>query len=300
MKKTRKNNKQLTGMLFAAPPLIGFILFGLLPMLISLVLSFGHLSTYNLFDIEFVGFDNYVRIITEDTKFLKSIGNTFIYAIFSVLIQIALSLFLSVCLNTNIKFKKIIRIILFIPYVCSMVALSTMWKWILDYNYGVLNDIVIFFGGERVEWLNNEKTAMLCMILMSVWGGLGYNIILYTASLSSLNKSYYEAAEIDGASSFQQFRHITIPLIRPTTFFLTIMGFIGALQSFANFQIMTPDGGPGLTTLTMGLRVYNAALVEDAYTYGMGYASAMSWLVGIIVMIFTAINFVINNRKEKK
>ena len=115
MKKVKRNKNQLTGMLFAAPPLIGFLLFGLLPMLISLVLSFGHLSTFDLFDIEFVGFDNYVRIFTEDTKFLKSIGNTFIYAIFSVIISIALSLFLSVCLNTNIKLKKVIRIVLFIP-----------------------------------------------------------------------------------------------------------------------------------------------------------------------------------------
>ncbi|MBO5046261.1 MAG: sugar ABC transporter permease [Clostridia bacterium] len=293
---TRAKRDNIYGTLFAASPIIGFFLFGLLPMLFSVFLSFGKLTTFDLGDMEFVGFENYARIFAEDDRFFKSIGNTFLYAIVSVLLSLVFSLFLAQLLAQEIHGKKVFRVILFIPYVCSAVAISTMWKWLLDYNFGVLNDLMTAFGAERVDWLNEKATAMPMMIFMSVWGGLGYNMILYTAALTSVNRSYYEAAEIDGASKARIFMSITVPLISPTTFFLLIMGFIGALQSFANFQIMTPYGGPDDSTLSMVLRVYNAAFVEDSMTYGMGYASALGWIVGIIVMIFSAINFVFSKK----
>ena len=298
-KNLSKRAANLQGMLFASPPLITFALFGLVPLLVSLVLSFCSLDSYNIFDAKPVGFDNYIAILTEDTKFLKSIGNTFLYAFLTVAISIVLSLLLSVCLNVKIKGRKAIRTILFIPYVCSAVAISTMWKWIFDYNYGVLNDIVEWFGGTRVDWLHNESTAMGVIIAMSVWSGLGFNIILYSAAISSISNTYYEAAMIDGANKVQQFFYITLPSIKPISFYLIVMGFIGALQSFANFIIMTPTGGPGNSTLTMGLRLYMVAFGDEAILYGMGYASAMGWIVGLIVMVFVAIYFYINGRKEK-
>ena len=285
----KKDNRE--GFLFAMSPLIGFTLFGLLPLVFSIVLSFGNLPTYDIFDIEFCGFKNYIRIFTEDTEFWKSIGNTFVYATITVLGTVVISLLASVFLN-NIKFGgKAIRIILFIPYVCSVVAISTMWKWVFDYNYGVLNDVMDFLGMARVNWLGQAGTAMPVMILMSIWGGLGYNMILYSAAISAVSRTYYEAAELDGANSIQKFFKITLPMISPTTFFVTVMGFVGALQSFANFQVMTPSGGPDGTTWTMVLRVWYVGFVEDSIRYGMGYASAMSWVVGAIVMIFSAILF---------
>ena len=294
MKSKRRNN--ILGVLFAMSPLVGFALFGILPLIFSIVLSFGNLPTYDLLDIEFCGLQNYVRIFTEDTEFWQSIGNTFFYSIVTVVGTVVISLLASVFLN-NIKHgAKAIRIILFIPYVCSVVAISTMWKWLFDYNYGVLNDVVEFIGMERINWLGEASTAMPIMIIMSIWGGLGYNMILYSASLNAVSRSYYEAAELDGANGIQKFFKITLPMISPTTFFIMVMGFVGALQSFANFQVMTPSGGPDGTTWTMVLRVWYVGFVEDSTLYGMGYASAMSWIVGGIVMIFTAIMFGMSRR----
>lgn len=294
MKSKRRNN--ILGVLFAMSPLVGFALFGILPLIFSIVLSFGNLPTYDLLDIEFCGLQNYIRIFTEDKEFWQSIGNTFFYSIVSVVGTVVISLLASVFLN-NIKHGgKAIRIILFIPYVCSVVAISTMWKWLFDYNYGVLNDVVEFIGMERINWLGEATTAMPIMILMSIWSGLGYNMILYSASLNAVSRSYYEAAELDGANGIQKFFKITLPMISPTTFFVMVMGFVGALQSFANFQVMTPSGGPDGTTWTMVLRVWYVGFVEDSTLYGMGYASAMSWIVGGIVMIFTAIMFGMSRR----
>ena len=294
MKSKRRNN--ILGVLFAMSPLVGFALFGILPLIFSIVLSFGNLPTYDLLDIEFCGLQNYIRIFTEDTEFWQSIGNTFFYSIVTVVGTVVISLLASVFLN-NIKHgAKAIRIILFIPYVCSVVAISTMWKWLFDYNYGVLNDVVEFIGMERINWLGEASTAMPIMIIMSIWGGLGYNMILYSASLNAVSRSYYEAAELDGANGIQKFFKITLPMISPTTFFIMVMGFVGALQSFANFQVMTPSGGPDGTTWTMVLRVWYVGFVEDSTLYGMGYASAMSWIVGGIVMIFTAIMFGMSRR----
>ena len=294
MKKKKRDN--IFGVLFAMSPLVGFALFGVLPLIFSIVLSFGNLPTYNLLDIEFCGLDNYIRIFTEDAEFGQSIGNTFLYSFITVGGTVVISLIASLFLNKIKRGGKLIRIILFIPYVCSVVATSTMWKWLFDYNYGVLNDIVEFFGMTRVNWLGEAATAMPIMILMSIWGGLGYNMILYSAALNSVSRTYYEAAELDGAGSIKQFFSITLPMISPTTFFIMVMGFIGALQSFANFQVMTPSGGPDGTTWTMVFRVWYVAFVEDSYRYGMGYASAMSWIVGGIVMIFTAIMFGLSRR----
>ena len=294
MKSKRRNN--IIGVLFAMSPLVGFALFGILPLIFSIVLSFGNLPTYDLLDIEFCGLQNYVRIFTEDTEFWQSIGNTFFYAIISVGGTVVISLLASVFLNNIKRGGKAIRIILFIPYVCSVVAISTMWKWLFDYNYGVLNDVVEFIGMERINWLGESSTAMPIMILMSIWSGLGYNMILYSASLNAVSRSYYEAAELDGANGIQKFFKITLPMISPTTFFVMVMGFVGALQSFANFQVMTPSGGPDGTTWTMVLRVWYVGFVEDSTLYGMGYASAMSWIVGGIVMIFTAIMFGMSRR----
>ena len=295
-KNKRKILDNLQGILFASSPLIGFLLFGFIPLVISLILSFGKLRTFDLRDMQPVKFENYIRIFTEDDKFFKSVGNTFVYAFFTVFISIALSLVLASFLNRKIAFKKGFRMILFLPYICSAVAISTMWKWVFEYNYGILNTIMDFFHAERINWLGDVRTAMPVMIMTSVWGGLGFNMILYSAALSAINKSYYEAAMLDGASSLKVFFTITFPLVSPTTFYLAVMGFIGALQSFANFQIMTPNGGPENSTLTMVFRVWDIAFNLDKRTYGMGYAAAMSWLVGLIIMVFTAINFGLSKR----
>ena len=291
MKLTMKKRDQISGIAFVLLPIIGIFLFVGIPLIVSLVLSFGHLSSFDIFDIDFSDFgSNYVRIFTEDKKFIKAIFNSFIYAIGTSLLQTVLSLLLAYFLSKPIKCRTLFRVILFIPYVCSVVALSLMWKWMLDGNFGIINDLLMKMGLEKVDWLNNPNTSFMIMIIMSVWGGLGYGTILYTAALSSVDKSLYEASEVDGASSFSKFLNITLPMISPTTFYILVMGMIGNLQAFANFQVMNPIGKDGIIE-TMVYRVWWAAFEADLMQYGIGYASALGWVSGIIIIIFTVVLF---------
>ena len=291
MKLTMKKRDQISGIAFVLLPIIGIFLFVGVPLIVSLVLSFGHLSSFDIFDIDFSDFgSNYVRIFTEDKKYIKAIFNSFIYAIGTSLLQTVLSLLLAYFLSKPIKCRTLFRVILFIPYVCSVVALSLMWKWMLDGNFGIINDLLMKMGLEKVDWLNNPNTSFIIMIIMSVWGGLGYGTILYTAALSSVDKSLYEASEVDGASSFSKFLNITLPMISPTTFYILVMGMIGNLQAFANFQVMNPIGKDGIIE-TMVYRVWWAAFEADLMQYGIGYASALGWVSGIIIIIFTVVLF---------
>lgn len=285
-----KTKNQIAGLLFVSLPIIGIILFSGIPLIVSFILSFGHLSSFDLFDIEFIGTSNYIRIFTEDNKFLLSILYSFVYAIGVSVLQAVFSLGLAYFLSKDIKFQTTFRVILFIPYVCSIVALSLMWKWMLDGNFGIINDFLIKIGLSPVDWLNNSKTSFLVMIVMSVWGGLGYGTILYTAALSSVDKSLYEASDVDGASAFKKFVRITLPMISPTTFYIIVMGMIGNLQAFANFQVMRPIGPNGQIE-TMVYRVWWAAFEADFMNYGIGYASALGWLSGIIIIVVTVIMF---------
>jgi len=285
-----KTKNQIAGLLFVSLPIIGIILFSGIPLVVSFILSFGHLSSFDLFDIEFIGTSNYIRIFTEDNKFLLSILYSFVYAIGVSVLQAVFSLGLAYFLSKDIKFQTTFRVILFIPYVCSIVALSLMWKWMLDGNFGIINDFLIKIGLSPVDWLNNSKTSFLVMIVMSVWGGLGYGTILYTAALSSVDKSLYEASDVDGASAFKKFVRITLPMISPTTFYIIVLGMIGNLQAFANFQVMRPIGPNGQIE-TMVYRVWWAAFEADFMNYGIGYASALGWLSGIIIIVVTVIMF---------
>ena len=291
MKLTNKKRDQIAGISFVLLPIIGIFLFVGIPLIVSLVLSFGHLPSFDIFDIDFTNFgSNYVRIFLEDNKYIRAVINSFVYAIGTSLIQTILSLLLAYFLSKPIKCRTMFRVILFIPYVCSVVALSLMWKWMLDGNFGIINDYLMKLGLEKVDWLNNPKTSFGVIIAMSVWGGLGYGTILYTAALSSVDKTLYEASEVDGASSFHRFRHITLPMISPTTFYVLVMGMIGNLQAFANFQVMKPIGNDGQIE-TMVYRVWWAAFEADFQQYGIGYASALGWVSGIIIILFTVVLF---------
>ena len=291
MKLTNKKRDQIAGISFVLLPIIGIFLFVGIPLIVSLVLSFGHLPSFDIFDIDFTNFgSNYIRIFLEDNKYIRAVINSFVYAIGTSLIQTILSLLLAYFLSKPIKCRTMFRVILFIPYVCSVVALSLMWKWMLDGNFGIINDYLMKLGLEKVDWLNNPKTSFGVIITMSVWGGLGYGTILYTAALSSVDKTLYEASEVDGASSFHRFRHITLPMISPTTFYVLVMGMIGNLQAFANFQVMKPIGNDGQIE-TMVYRVWWAAFEADFQQYGIGYASALGWVSGIIIILFTVVLF---------
>ena len=284
---TSKTRDQIDGLLFVAVPIIGLTLFIGIPLVFSLVLSFGKLTTFEITDITFVGFENYIRIFTNDRTYFLSIMWSFIFAIFASLLQTAFSLLIAYLLSKIKSGQTAIRIILFIPYVCSVVAISYVWNLLLDKNYGVFNDILVRFGASTIDFLNDDRFSMIMMIIMAVWSGLGYGTILYSAALGGIDKSLYESADVMGASETQKFFRITWQCITPTTFYLLVMGMISNLQAFANFQIMKPSFN-GEQIETMVYHVWWAAF-EKTDSYGLGYASALGWITGIIIIIFSIV-----------
>ena len=297
-KKIRKSNKeQIAGMLFASIPVIGFVLFGFIPLVFSLFMSFSDVPNFMIDSIQLYSIDNlfqnYISIF-QDEKFYKAIVNT-LYAAISLPLSMILGLFLAVLLNQKLKGSKAFRTIFFIPYVCSIVALTLMWRTLLDKNYGVINDFLNLFGVEDIAWLTDPNFFMLGMIIMITWCNTGFNLILYSAALTNISPSYYEAAEMDGAGSFRKFFKITLPLLSPTTFYLFVVGLIGALQEFTRFQainavnsnLISPTG-PNDSGLTIVFYLYNKAFGEAG---GLGEAAAVSWVLTIMTIVLTAINF---------
>lgn len=297
-KKIRKSNKeQIAGVLFASIPVIGFVLFGFIPLVFSLFMSFSDVPNFMIDSIQLYSIDNlfqnYISIF-QDEKFYKAIVNT-LYAAISLPLSMILGLFLAVLLNQKLKGSKAFRTIFFIPYVCSIVALTLMWRTLLDKNYGVINDFLNIFGVEDIAWLTDPNFFMLGMIIMITWCNTGFNLILYSAALTNISPSYYEAAEMDGAGSLRKFFKITLPLLSPTTFYLFVVGLIGALQEFTRFQainavnsnLISPTG-PNDSGLTIVFYLYNKAFGEAG---GLGEAAAVSWVLTIMTIVLTAINF---------
>jgi len=285
----RQKKENITGWLMIGLPIIGFILFELMPMIVSGVLSFMELRTYNLTDAKWVGFSNFIEIFN-DPYFYKSLLNTLYYCV-SVIISLILGLIIAVLLSGKIKGKRFYRTIYFIPYVCSVVAVSYMWQLMYEPNYGILNSLFTKIGLEKVLWLRDPKWFMPSVIIMQVWCGTGFYIILYQAAISKVKKELYEAAEIEGANGIQKFFHVTFPLISPTTFYLLVVGTIGGLQAFAQIQVLANGGvGPDYSGLTVVYYIYIKAF-ERITTEGMGIASAASWITAILIMGITFINF---------
>jgi multiple sugar transport system permease protein len=277
------------GTCFAGIPVLGFIIFGLIPMIVAVIMAFTDVK-FALEDLQWVGFDNFAYAL-KDKMFWKSVVNTLYFAL-SMPISLIVALIVSVLLNQDIVCKKLFRTIFFIPYVCSVVAVALMWKWIFDANYGVLNAIITKCGGEPVLWLQNASTFGIAVIIIGVWTGSGFGIILYSAALTKVNPAYYEAAKIDGANSWKCFWNITIPAISPTTFYLVIMGLIGALQEFARIQVISTEAGPNNAGLTVVFYLY-----REGFSYhDMGHASAVAWLLALLIVGITAINFKLSNK----
>lgn len=288
-KKKSLMNENKIGILLAFAPILGFLIFGLVPMVTAIGISFMNIKGYSFDIATFAGIDNYKSILT-DPKFYLSIKNTLIAAI-GMPISVALSLLVANLLHKRLKGTKIFRTIFFLPFVFSVVAISTMWQWMFNADFGIINQSLSAIGMEKIPWINDSRYFLISMIIMGVWGGMGFGIILYTGALDNVPKTYYEAAQIDGATNAQQFFRITLPCISPTTFFLITIGLIGAMQDFVRFQIMGGDiGGPGESGLTVVFYLWRMGF-KNVLTQGMGMASATSILLAGIIIIITIINF---------
>lgn len=285
LKKRKFKKSYLYGYLFIAPPIIGFLLFQFVPMITSFVISF---TDYNFFEpMKFVGLENYANVF-RDELFSQSMGNTAL-ALLGVPIQIGVALLVAVLLSTNIKGQPIYRTMFFIPGLCSSVAISLVWKWLFNKDFGILNNILGFFHIPAVNWLGDSKVVMFSMILQGVWIGMGSGMLMYVAALKGVSQELYEAAEVEGASKWYRFRKITLPLISPTTFYLLIMGIISWTQDFSRYQLMT-NGGPNNASLMPVLYVYQAAFFYP--DLGYSFASALSWILGIAIFILIGLAFI--------
>ena len=301
-KKRKKYRDTVSGLLMALPPLIGFLIFGLIPQIISLWLSLQEAHSFDFTASKFVGFSNFARILS-DRLFYLALGNTIFYMI-PTFVCIGLGLLIAVLIsNKGLRGKKFFRSVFFIPYVCSVVATTIMWYWFFEGDYGILNGILTSTIGEsaKVGWLSKEWPFRCAMLFMMIWSGCGYNIILYQSAIASVDQSLYEAADIDGATSWQKFANVTWPSVMPTTFFMFIMGVINGLQAFTTQQLWGEQVKDSLgrePALTVVYYIYRKAWNEPS-TYGMGYASAASWIVAVLIGAVTVLNFKLKNRRNK-
>lgn len=277
--------KSWSAYLFIAPNLIGFAAFTLLPLIFALVVSFARWDVVSgLHGIEWVGFANFNQAFHDD-GFWQAMLRTGVYVIGSVPLTVALGMLLAIALNGPTPGRALLRLIFFIPYIVNAVAISATWILLYHPRYGPINAALRWLGIENPPlWLASSDWAMPALIIMAIWGGVGYNAIIYLAALQTLPEDLYEAAELDGASSVKKFASITLPLLSPTTFFLLVTGFIGSSQSWGMINLMT-TGGPGDSTTVASYYVYQNAF----QFYRFGYASAMSWIMFGLVLVLMLI-----------
>ncbi|MGG4340648.1 carbohydrate ABC transporter permease [Paenibacillus lautus] len=279
----RKSKSDWAGYLYIMPWLLGLLVFTIGPMLFSLLLAFSKWDIITgVQSIEWVGLDNF-KAIFHDELFYQSLKVTFIFALVSVPLYQIVSLLIAVLLNMRSRGMNVFRLIYFMPSVIPAVAVSMMWVMIFNPEYGILNKALGWFGIQGPAWLQDPSYALGALIVMGIWG-VGNTIIIYLSGLQSVPEDMHEAAELDGAGRFRRFFSITLPMISPTIFFNLIMGIIGGFQYFTQAFVMT-NGGPLNSTLFYNLYLYNKAFQD----YEMGYASALSWILFVIILVFTLI-----------
>ncbi|HMN26562.1 MAG TPA: sugar ABC transporter permease [Caldilineaceae bacterium] len=280
---TLRGREGITFYLFIAPWLVGFLVFTIGPLIASIVLS---LADYSIVTPPiFRGLGNYRDLFTEDRLFGLSLYNTAYYVFFFVPLQIALSLGLALLLNQQVRGLAIYRTLFYIPSIVPLVANSILWIWILQPQWGLLNYLLSLIGVKGPLWLNSVAWSKPSLIMMSLWGS-GGAMIIFLAGLQGIPQHLYEAAEIDGANRWRKFWSITIPLLTPTIFFVLVLGVIGSFQVFTQAYIMT-GGGPADSTLFYMFYLYRRAFVF----HNMGYASAMAWILFVIIFVLTLIQF---------
>jgi multiple sugar transport system permease protein len=274
--------------LFIAPWLLGFLLFVFFPIAFSFYLTF---TEYNVITPpKFVGMNNYVQLMN-DSLFWKSLSNTAVYTFLHLPLALCLALLLALLLNRNLPGLSIFSAIYYLPSIIPIVASSLMWMWIFNLRWGILNIFLRAIGLQAIPWLGSEFWAKPALVVMSLWW-VGTTMVIYLASLKDVPEHLYEAAEVDGATSWIKFWRITIPMISPTILFTVIMGIIGSFQVFAQSHIMTA-GGPQDSTLFLVLYLYNSAF----RWLRMGYASTLAWALFLIILLLTVVILKLSSRQ---
>jgi multiple sugar transport system permease protein len=277
-----KRIEALNGYMFIAPNFIAMFIFVVIPICASLVLSFTNWDLLN--PPEFIGLGNYTVNMMEDEQFWISLKNTALFSLLSIPVGIILALFFALLLNQALIGVNIYRAVVFLPVVVSMISVSMVWRWVFNTDVGILNYFLGFIGIDPIGWISDERYALISVAMVAIWKSIGFNMVILLAGLKGVPGHLYEAATIDGAGSLTKLFRITIPLITPSLFFVTIMSVIGSFQVFDVVYMIT-DGGPGDST-----RVLYYWLWQNAFKFfQMGYASALAWIVFIILFIVTLI-----------
>ena len=281
---SRDNRNRLVALGFLTPNLLGFLVFTMIPVGVGIGMSFFQWDGAN--DPTFIGVANFARMFT-DSKFQNSLLVTFLYTGLTVPVTIVLSLLVASLLTANIKFSTLYRSIFFFPYIASIVAVAIVWQFLYHAEMGPINEFLRSIGiADPPRWTSSKDTALIAVAIMNIWRSVGYYMVLYIAGIVSIPAVYYEAAVVDGANVWQKFRHITLPMLSPTTFFIVIISIINSFQSFTPIYVMT-GGGPGTVTQVLVFRIYEEAFVLSNF----GYASAMAFVLFLIVLLFTIFQF---------
>ena len=272
---------------FIAPNFIGFCVFTLVPIICAIVLAFCDWD--GVHDIQFIGIQNFVDLLDDET-FKASFVNTIVYTVATVPLTLVCSLGLAILLNQNVKCRNFFRTVSFFPYVASLVAVAAVWNMIFSPSMGPVNQLLAALGVAEENlprWAAGTDTAMLTVILFSVWKNMGYYMVIYLAGLQGTNPELNEAAELDGANKWQTFWNVVLPQLRPTTFFVVIMLTISSFKVYDQMYMIT-QGGPGNATMTLVYDIYKVAFVNSPR---YGYASAISMVLFVLVLIVTIVQF---------
>lgn len=284
----RGRAKALTITVFLLPTIVGFILFSLTPILRSFYISFT--SWDILQPAEWVGLENY-RQLLQSEEFWRVMKNTGEFIVLYIPLMLASSLAVASLLNRKFRGLLLYKVLFFLPVLTSWVAGSLIWRWILNYKYGIVNVLLGYLGIRGPAWLDDRLWAMPGVVLASVWKDVGFFALIFLGALKGINTEYFEAASIDGATPWQRFRHITLPLVSPTTFFVLVTSLINSFQVFTQVMIMTEAGPAGATQVIIE-RIYRYAF----QFYKMGYAAALSWVLFAVIFVATYVQWKLQKR----
>lgn len=282
-----KRNMMFWGWVLIAPTLVGLLILNIIPVIQTFVMSFQKVST--LGDSTWVFFDNYIRMF-EDPKFWLSFKNTLLYGLIQVPITVILSTLAAVLLNQKIKGVQVYRVIYFLPMIAAPAAVAMVWRWMYSSDYGLINTFLKFLGfSGNIQWLHDPQVVIWSLIIVGIWSSVGYNMILLLSGLQEIPKSYYEAADLDGAGTVQKFLKITLPLLTPQLFFVLVTSIISAFQVFDLIFVMFDVTNPALSKVqSLVYLFYNETFVLD----DKGYGAAIVIVLVVLIMIVTVIQLI--------
>ncbi|MFG2109788.1 carbohydrate ABC transporter permease [Micromonospora chersina] len=288
VRRRQRLRRALTGWAFSAPFTVLFAVFMALPVVVSLLMSFTDLRSTDLRNplaVNFVGIDNYARLFS-DQLFLRSSINTLVFVVIGVPLTMVLALAAATALNSGlVRFRALFRVGFYLPVVTSIVAIAVVWRFLLDPEIGLVNNLLRLLGIDGPNWLFDTRLALPSLIVMAAWRNFGFLMVIFLAGLQAVPADLYEAATLDGATRWQQFRNVTLPMLRPTLLFGGVITSIGYLQLFEEPFVMT-QGGPLSSTLSVSFHIYNQ------FGFGnYGYAAAASYVLFLAIVALSVVQF---------